>query len=227
MKLTVLPWVLGATVDGGLDSRLRGNDGSQVLQRLKRDCPVPEGRTIAKSPSRMIEWESDGRNFPVSTFSVAEISPLPLRQAQVNLCVACDPTRGEEVLGRNSMPETDVYSTCCAVQNLRLATRAEGVGVGWVGILKLPLLRRILGIPPHIVPVAYLCLGYPEEFAPEPLLQKTGWRERLPLEELVHYDGWGGRQEAGNWERVREALSDCDDEGQRRPDPLLPTVQVT
>ncbi len=83
MKLTVLPWVLGATVDGGLDSRLRGNDGSQGLQRLKRDCPVPEGRTIAKSPSRMIGWESDGRNFPVSTFSVAEISPSPLRQAQV------------------------------------------------------------------------------------------------------------------------------------------------
>ena len=66
----------------------------------------------------------------------------------VNLCVTCDPTRAEVVLGRNSMPETDVYSTCCAVQNLWLAARSEGIGVGWVSILKLPQLRQILGIHP-------------------------------------------------------------------------------
>ena len=61
-----------------------------------------------------------------------------LLDAPVNLCVTCDPTRAEVVLGRNSMPETDVYSTCCAVQNLWLAARSEGIGVGWVSILKLP-----------------------------------------------------------------------------------------
>ena len=114
-----------------------------------------------------------------------------IMEAPVNLCVTCDPTRGEEVLGRNSMPETDVYSTCCAVQNLWLAARSEGVGVGWVSILKLPQLRRILGIPPHVILVAYLCLGYPVEFAPKPLLQSTGWRDRLSLADLVHYDGCG------------------------------------
>ena len=136
-----------------------------------------------------------------------------IMEAPVNLCVTCDPTRGEEVLGRNSMPETDVYSTCCAVQNLWLAARAEGVGMGWVSILKLPQLRRILGIPPHIVPVAYLCLGYPVEFAPEPLLQSSGWRDRLPVADLVHYGGWGGRAESGSWDEVREALEalDCTD----------------
>jgi 5,6-dimethylbenzimidazole synthase len=109
------------------------------------------------------------------------------------------------------MPETDVYSTCCAVQNLWLAARAEGVGVGWVSILKLPQLRRILGIPPHIVPVAYLCLGYPLEFPPSPLLQSAGWRDRLPLEDLVHYDGWGRQPGPDTWEEVREALAayDC------------------
>ena len=129
-----------------------------------------------------------------------------IMEAPVNLCVTCDPTRGEEVLGRNSMPETDVYSTCCAVQNLWLAARAEGVGVGWVSILKLPQLRRILGIPPHVVPVAYLCLGYPVEFAPEPLLQTKGWRSRLPLTELVHYDGWGKQDSADEWMEVQNAL---------------------
>ena len=68
-------------------------------------------------------------------------------EAPINLCVTCDPTRGDVVLGRNSIPETDVYSTCCAVQNLWLAARSEGVGVGWVSILKKPQLRKILGIP--------------------------------------------------------------------------------
>ena len=105
------------------------------------------------------------------------------------------------------MPETDVYSTCCAVQNLWLAARAEGVGVGWVSILKLPQLRRILGIPPHIVPVAYLCLGYPVEFPDGPVLQTAGWRDRLPLDGLVHFDGWDGQATPGFWQEVREALA--------------------
>ena len=130
-----------------------------------------------------------------------------IMEAPVNLCVTCDPTRGAEVLGRNSIPETDVYSTCCAVQNLWLAARAEGIGVGWVSILKLPQLRRMLGIPPHVLPVAYLCLGYPVEFQSEPLLQSAGWRDRLPLDDLVHYDGWGGQAAPGLWQEVRQALA--------------------
>ena len=113
-----------------------------------------------------------------------------IMESPINLCVTCDPTRGEVVLGRNAAPETDLYSTCCAVQNLWLAARSEGIGVGWVSILKLPQLRRLLEIPPHIVPVAYLCLGYPEEFTDQPLLQSVGWRQRIPLEELMHYDRW-------------------------------------
>ena len=130
-----------------------------------------------------------------------------IMEAPVNICITCDPTRGEEVLGRNSMPETDVYSTCCAVQNLWLAARSEGIGVGWVSILKLPQLRRILGIPPHIIPVAYLCLGYPVEFPGEPLLQTTGWRDRLPLTDLVHYDGWGSQDGSGPWQEIEMALA--------------------
>src|SRR5947209_16666978 len=78
----------------------------------------------------------------------------------LNVCVTCDRTRhGPVVLGRTAQPETDLYSTVCAVQNLWLAARAEGVGVGWVSIIEIDELRAILGIPPHVVPVAYLCLG--------------------------------------------------------------------
>ncbi len=138
-----------------------------------------------------------------------------IMEAPINLCVTCDPTRAEEVLGRNSMPETDVYSTCCAVQNLWLAARSEGVGVGWVSILKRPQLRRILEIPPHIIPVAYLCLGYPTEFPKEPLLQSVGWRDRLPLADLVHYDGWGPQPEPEVWEELRDALDLADDNPDR------------
>ena len=127
-------------------------------------------------------------------------------EAPVNLCVTCDPTRADVVLGRNSMPETDVYSTCCAVQNLWLAARAEGVGAGWVSILKLPQLRGILGIPPHIIPVAYLCLGYPLEFTDEPGLQRAGWRQRLPVRDLLHFDDWDGAPGSGEWQGFADAL---------------------
>jgi 5,6-dimethylbenzimidazole synthase len=118
-------------------------------------------------------------------------------EAPLNVCVTCDPTRGGEVLGRNSMPETDVYSTCLAVQNLWLAARAEGLGVGWVSILKPAWLRAILGIPPHVIPVAYLCLGYPERFEDQPLLQTVGWRRRLPLEAVIVNERWRANEPDG------------------------------
>ncbi len=103
-----------------------------------------------------------------------------IMDAPLNLCVTCDSSRGgPQVLGRSSIPETDVYSTCLAVQNLWLAARAEGVGVGWVSILRNAELREILGVPPHVTPVAYLCLGYPEGgFAERPLLESNGWVAR-------------------------------------------------
>ena len=127
--------------------------------------------------------------------------------APVNLCITCDPTRGEVVLGRNAVPETDVYSTCCAVQNLWLAARSEDIGVGWVSILKLPQLRKILGIPPHIIPVAYLCLGYPVSFDDRPLLETVGWRQRLSLDQLLHFEGWeDGASASSQWGGFQEAL---------------------
>ncbi len=83
--------------------------------------------------------------------------------APLNLCVTCDPPRGgSQVLGHGSILETDVYSTCLAVQNHWLAARAEGIGVGWVSIVTNDGLREIFGIPSHVVPVAYICVGYPE-----------------------------------------------------------------
>jgi 5,6-dimethylbenzimidazole synthase len=113
-------------------------------------------------------------------------------EAPINLCVTCDRSRhGPVVLGRTAQPEMDLYSTVCAVQNLWLAARAEGVGVGWVSIIDPDDLRTILGIPAEVVPVAYLCLGRVDAFGPEPELQRLGWLDRIALEPLVFEDRWG------------------------------------
>lgn len=117
-------------------------------------------------------------------------------QAPVNLCITCDHTRGGPVvLGRTHQPEMDLFSTVCAVQNLWLAARAEGIGVGWVSIFHREDLRDILGLPDHVSPVAWLCLGHVDELYSEPELQAKGWAKRLPLDELIYHEGWG--QNAG------------------------------
>jgi 5,6-dimethylbenzimidazole synthase len=76
------------------------------------------------------------------------------------------------------------------VQNLWLAARVEGIGVGWVSIVHAGELSAILRLPPQVVPVAYLCLGYVDKFASEPELQTAGWLTRLPLKEVVRFEGW-------------------------------------
>ncbi len=115
-------------------------------------------------------------------------------ESPVNLCVTCDPTRnGPHVLGRHTIRETDTYSTCCAIQNLWLAARVEGIGVGWVSILDPVSLRQVLDIPPHVIPLAYLCLGYVDQFLPQPQLEMVGWLPRASLDELIFYDQWGRR----------------------------------
>jgi 5,6-dimethylbenzimidazole synthase len=82
-------------------------------------------------------------------------------EAPQNLCIVCDSQSSQgHQLGRRTMPETALYSAVCAIQNLWLAARAEGIGVGWVSILEPNQLRCALGVPEHITPVAYLCLGY-------------------------------------------------------------------
>ena len=112
-------------------------------------------------------------------------------ESAVNICVTCDRARTDPVLGRNTMLDTDLYSTCCAVQNLWLASRAEGVGVGWVSIVCPHALSDLFGLPENVVPVAYLCVGYPQEFRERPMLEEVGWRERLPLDQVVFYERWG------------------------------------
>lgn len=111
--------------------------------------------------------------------------------APLNICVTCDRTRGGKVvLGRTHQPEMDLYSTVCAVQNLWLAARAEGIGVGWVSIIDPRDLARILRIPPHVEIVAYLCVGHVTDLFDQPELAARGWRQRLDLDSLVLDEEW-------------------------------------
>ncbi|WP_118134994.1 5,6-dimethylbenzimidazole synthase [Oceanicella sp. SM1341] len=115
-----------------------------------------------------------------------------IAEAPLNLCVTCDRSRGgPSVLGRAQTRDTDLYSTACAVQNLWLAARAEGVGVGWVSIVEEEDLREMLGLPPEVVPVAWLCLGYVAELHEGPELEARGWARRRALAPLVFEERWG------------------------------------
>ncbi|MCS7141428.1 MAG: 5,6-dimethylbenzimidazole synthase [Candidatus Nitrosocaldus sp.] len=117
-----------------------------------------------------------------------------IMEAPVNICVTYDPNRfGPFVIGRSSIPETGLYSVCCAIQNLWLAARAEGIGVGWVSIVDNDMLRQVLRIPEGIVPVAYLCMGYVTRFEDIPDLEREGWLSRLPLADVLYYEYWGNR----------------------------------
>jgi nicotinate-nucleotide--dimethylbenzimidazole phosphoribosyltransferase len=112
-------------------------------------------------------------------------------EAPVGVCVCCvPPPAGTEVLGRATIPATDLYSTACAIQNLWLTARAEGLGVGWVSFYRPAELRAVLEIPDDVEPVAWLCVGWPDERPVRPGLERAGWAARRPLEEVVHHERW-------------------------------------
>ena len=112
-------------------------------------------------------------------------------ESAINVCVTYDPTKtGSFVIGRTSIPATGIFSVCCAVQNMWLAARTEGIGVGWVSILSNEALRDVLHIPEHVVPVAYLCLGHVSKFETKPDLETSGWLPRLKLDDVIYYEKW-------------------------------------
>lgn len=96
------------------------------------------------------------------------------------------------VLGKTHDQSVDLYSTVCAVQNLWLAARAEGIGVGWVSIFHAEDIKAILGIPEHVTIIAYLCIGYVDQLYEQSELEAKGWRKRLRLEDLVFNERWSG-----------------------------------
>lgn len=106
------------------------------------------------------------------------------------LVVALMDGRERYVFGRRTLPEMDVASAACAIQNVWLAARVEGLGMGWVSIFDPGELARLLGMPSGAKPLAVLCLGYVEEFYERPMLEQEGWDARRDLADLVGENRW-------------------------------------
>lgn len=135
--------------------------------------------------------EAEAARFPVERRETYLSHKLEgILEAPVNVCVAVDlRPQGEAILGTTVQPEAVRASACCAVQNLWLAARAEGLGVGWVSIVEPAVLRRELELPQGVEPIAYLCVGRPVAFRDRPMLEETGWRPRRPVDEAIHRSG--------------------------------------
>lgn len=99
--------------------------------------------------------------------------------------------REQHVFGRRTLPQMDLASASCAIQNLWLAARAEGLGMGWVSLFEPTEVADLLGLPAGAVPIALLCLGPVHEFYAQPMLQQENWARRQALNALVFDDAWG------------------------------------
>lgn len=106
------------------------------------------------------------------------------------LVVALCDKREQQVFGRRTMPEMDLASVSCAIQNMWLAARAEGLGMGWVSIFDPVKLAQLLNIPNDAKPIAVLCLGHVNSFYKEPMLVETGWKIAKPLTDMVMENSW-------------------------------------
>ncbi|SDM82252.1 nicotinate-nucleotide-dimethylbenzimidazole phosphoribosyltransferase /cob(II)yrinic acid a,c-diamide reductase /5,6-dimethylbenzimidazole synthase [Geodermatophilus siccatus] len=114
-----------------------------------------------------------------------------VREAPLGVVVCCDRrTPAAGVLGRATFPDADLWSCAAAIQNLWLAARAEGLGLGWVTLFRPEELAGLLGLPDGVVTLGWLCLGWPDERPPAPGLERAGWSRRLPLSDVVLHDRW-------------------------------------
>jgi 5,6-dimethylbenzimidazole synthase len=118
-------------------------------------------------------------------------------EATLGIVVTHDADRGAPaVLGRHSINNAGLYSTCLAIENLWLAATAEGLGVGWVSFYREPFLRTLLDIPESVLPVAWLCVGPVTHLESVPDLERHGWRTRRPLTDAIHRDRFRAREPA-------------------------------
>ena len=168
---------------------------SKTKEKIKESFDIEKNRS-----SQLVE---EPKRSKYLSFKLEGILESP-----VNLCVTYDPTKfGPFVIGRTSIPEAGLYSVCCAIQNLWLSARTEGIGLGWVSILSNDTLKEVLDIPEHVVPVAYLCLGYVDDFAKKPDLETAGWLPRLELKDVVYFEKWNDKENK-DWESIQKMIKE-------------------
>lgn len=114
-----------------------------------------------------------------------------IREAPLGVVVCCDRrTPATGVLGRATFPDADMWSCACAIENLWLAARSEGLGLGWVTFFPPQELAALLDLPDGVVTLGWLCLGWPDERPPAPGLERVGWSRRMPLDSVVFRNRW-------------------------------------
>ena len=146
---------------------------------------APERRAAILANFRACNKEALGDFTEDRAALYARLKLAGLAEAPVHLAVFIDPeTKTGSGLGRKTMPEMLAYSSVCAIHTLWLVARAHGIGLGWVSILDPEEVRRITDVPSVWQLTAYLCLGYPEDEQESPELEREGWAERHPAEEV-------------------------------------------
>lgn len=128
---------------------------------------------------------------PERARAFADIKIEGIMESSLGIVVTYDSTRGApDVLGRHAIADAGLYSTCLAIENLWLAATAEGYGVGWVSFYREEFLRELVGIPGHVRPIAWLCVGPVSHLQDVPDLERSQWRVRRPLREATHFERW-------------------------------------
>jgi 5,6-dimethylbenzimidazole synthase len=158
------------------------------------DFIVVESRTTRERFRQHVLAERQTFAATLALERAARFAPIKIEgilESSVGVVVTYDSTRGApDVLGRHAIADAGLYSTCLAIENLWLAATAEGYGVGWVSFYRESFLRHLLGIPEHVRPVAWLCVGAVSRLQDEPDLERLGWRERRPLDAATHLEHW-------------------------------------
>lgn len=156
-------------------------------------------------------WMSDQERLaqaallePEAARQLLDLQLEGIREAPLGVVVCCDRrTPAAGVLGRATYPDADLWSCACAIQNLWLAARAEGLGLGWVTLFEPTGLAQLLGLPEGVVTLGWLCLGWPDERNVAPGLERAGWSRRQPLSEVVLTDRWPSGSPSAPMNRLR------------------------
>ena len=147
-----------------------------LRQAMEAQVEGERQRTAAALPSRNDEF--------------LRVKIEGLRDCAEVLVVALMPGREQHLIGRRTLPEMDVASVGCAIQNMWLVARAEGVGMGWVSFFEPQALGKLLDLPPGAHPLGILCIGHVPAFYPRPMFEETGWGKRLDLTQVLFENRW-------------------------------------
>ncbi|KND57424.1 Cobalamin biosynthesis protein BluB 5,6-dimethylbenzimidazole synthase, flavin destructase family [Candidatus Paraburkholderia schumanniana] len=181
----VAPEVMGRLIDAALHAPSVGF--MQPWRILRITCVQLRGKLHdAVERERLLTADALGERRE----SFMRLKVEGLRECAEVFVMALMEGREEYVFGRRTLPEMDLASVACAIQNMWLAARAEGLGMGWVSLFDPLEVAAILGMPIGAKPVAILCVGHVEKFYDAPMLEKKRWAKRRPVDECVFENTW-------------------------------------